>query len=715
MRGLFAGFLVLGLVSCGEKDGDGSSAPGMGGEETAAPETGDDSGSVEVDEDEDEDGYTLADGDCDDADAEIHPDATEVCDEIDNDCDGLVDDDDPGVDPDTQHTWYADADGDGYGSEDYTWTACAVPDGYVAASEEGFDCDDLDARFHPGAEESCEEAVDTNCDGSVAYEDADGDGWAACVECNDADASVHPDADEVCDGLDNDCDGFSDEDDEDLEEDSRGTWYADVDGDGFGDETRPVRSCEAPEDMVPEGESGFDCDDEDPDIHPDADEICDGVDNDCDAVVDEDVEEGGGTFYTDADMDGYGDPGSPVEACAMPAGTVLLAGDCDDHDDDIHPGATELCDGEDNDCDGTTDEDDASGAPLWFFDADRDGYGNPDSAAPGCSAPAGHVALATDCDDADPSVHPGADEYCNERDDDCDGDTDEDSAVDAPHWYPDGDGDGYGDPAGGVASCEILAGHLSDPTDCNDADASIHPGADEYCNGQDDDCDGTTDEDTSLDALTWYLDADGDGYGDAGATHESCAVPAGYLEDATDCHDGDDSIHPGAEDVCDDEVDNDCDGEVDEGCGTCEPSGPRVGFNTLAADTASGCWSGNPCARDSYSWSETQGQNFQGFGQSITCSGTTGCVQNVGITTYASSSTVCQGDWDVYCDGTWLGTLETLGRSCSGTAMTNGCDINFEPLECSSIQLTAVTDGDSTSGCCGGSQPDSMITAVSAW
>jgi hypothetical protein len=556
--------------------------------------------------------------------------------------------------------------------------------------------------------------VDSNCDGSVAYEDADGDGWAACVECNDADASIHPDAGEVCDGLDNDCDGMTDEDDDDLEDDSRTTWYADEDEDGFGDEAHATRACDAPEGMVPEGEAGFDCDDADEEIHPDAFETCDGQDNDCDGEVDEEGDDGSGTYYLDADLDGYGDPGTAFTACSMPEGAVLLGGDCDDHDDDINPSAVELCDGEDNDCDGTIDEDDASGAPMWFFDADGDGYGDPDTATPGCAAPAGHVALATDCDDSNPEIFPGADEYCNEVDDDCDGDTDEDSAVDASSWFPDEDGDGYGDPGSAVSACSAPAGYLSDPTDCDDTTASVHPGADEYCNGLDDDCDGTTDEDAALDALTWYLDSDLDGFGDASVSAESCTAPAGYIEDATDCDDAEETTHPDAEDVCEDEVDNDCDGTVDEDCATCTPSGSRASFDTLSSDGATGCWSGNPCGRDSYSWASGNGQNFQGFGQAITCSGGTTCVENVGITTYGGSP-VCQGTWDVYCDDTWVGTLDTLSRSCTGTAMTNGCKVSFEAMECSNIELEAVSDSDGSSSCCGGSSPDSMITAVSAW
>ena len=104
--------------------------------------------------------------DCDDADATVHPDATEICDEIDNDCDGLVDDDDSNVMGDT---WYGDADGDGYGGDTFQVMACNQPSAYVANAE---DCDDLNPDIHPASSEICNE-VDDDCDGDI--DDADND------------------------------------------------------------------------------------------------------------------------------------------------------------------------------------------------------------------------------------------------------------------------------------------------------------------------------------------------------------------------------------------------------------------------------------------------------------------------------------------------------------------------------------------------------------
>ncbi len=118
-------------------------------------------------------------------------------------------------------------------------------------------------------------------------------------------------------------------------------------------------------------EDGFgervDCDDEDPAIHPDAEELCDGIDNDCDGEVDGDPVDGT-LWYQDADGDGYGQPSSMLNACSQPSGYAQLGDDCDDDDAAVNPGAEDLCDDKDNDCDGETDED--------ALDSDGDGTPN---------------------------------------------------------------------------------------------------------------------------------------------------------------------------------------------------------------------------------------------------------------------------------------------------------------------------------------------------
>jgi len=554
--------------------------------------------------------------DCDDGDPEVHPDAVEICDGIDNDCDGETDEDllvdlwadrdgdgygdpaggtqgcepgsglvadatdcddeDAGINPgaaelcngvdddcdgetdeDVLLTLYQDDDGDGWGDSELTSDACEPSSGWVI---EGGDCDDGDPVYHPGAtEDDCTDPNDYDCDGATAWADDDDDGWAACEECNDGDREVNPGVAEQCDGIDNDCDGAIDEDDASDAD----TWFADSDGDGYGDADTTTAACEQPTGYSADHS---DCDDSASSINPGSSELCNGVDDDCDGTIDEDDATDAATWYADSDGDGYGDPATSASACAEPSGYLgyARATDCDDGDDDINPGASEACNGVDDDCDGTIDEDDSTDAATWYADSDGDGYGDPATSASACAEPCGYVADDTDCEDTDAAVSPVATETCNGVDDDCDGTTDEDDASDAATWYADDDLDGYGDASDTTTSCSEPSGYTWDDSDCDDSDGTVNPSETEACNGVDDDCDGTTDEGAD-DALIWYPDADLDGYGDpSGTPVESCSEPSGYADDDSDCDDGDAGTNPGASEACDG-VDNDCDGSVDEG------------------------------------------------------------------------------------------------------------------------------------------------------
>ncbi len=172
---------------------------------------------------------------------------------------------------------------------------------------------------------------------------------------------------------------------------------------------------------------------------------------------------------------------------------------------------------------------------------------------------------SADCNDEDASTHPFAPELCDGQDNDCDGETDESPAVDAPQWFADADGDGYGDPGVIVNSCTMPSGYVANADDCNDGNASVNPEGEEVCDGKDNDCNGEIDEPGAAFPLTWYRDADADGYGDFESTTESCLQPEGYVDDYTDCDDTRDNVNPGAPEVCDDfNIDEDCDGAADD-------------------------------------------------------------------------------------------------------------------------------------------------------
>lgn len=405
--------------------------------------------------------------------------SVEIYDDVDNDCDGNTDE---GL----------DQDGDGY-------VTCALP-GCPG------DCDDTDRLTYPGATEVIGDGKDQSCDGGeICYLDADGDGFlpngtqtvasadsdcsdpgeapssATIGDCNDASAAIKPGATEIPgDEIDQNCDSVE-------------ACYKDADDDGYrpGDGTTTITStanltCSDRGEAKATEPTG-DCNDSSAATHPGATEIVgDEIDETCDTKE---------ICYKDGDNDGYR-PGSgtstitSLDADCRDDQEAMMSeptGDCKDTDGTIHPGATEVCDGIDQDCDTSKDE---GVQTAYCKDVDGDGTGT-STGAPllQCSSPgAGWVANCTDCIDNDPASHVGGAETCDFKDNDCDSKTDE--GLPKKTYYADNDGDSWGGTTTG-SYCMVPTGYATRGGDCGDWDPSIHPGAIEDCwETVDMDCDG---------------------------------------------------------------------------------------------------------------------------------------------------------------------------------------------------------------------------------
>ena len=498
----------------------------------------------------------------------------EICDGIDNDCDGQIDEDLTAPDADKQFGICSGAKKVCKGESGWVEPDYSKIDGY---EEDETICDNLD--------NDCDNSIDEGCGGCEDGEKRDcgtdvgscEKGQQTCVNgvWGECEGGVTP-QEEVCDGKDNDCDGEIDNNiDLPLADKQDGVCQ------GIKKVCNGIDGLSEPDYTQING-------------YETEETLCDGLDNDCDGEVDEGLTK---VFYKDEDGDSFGKPSDTVKACNAPEGYVERGSDCNDNDADINPGVAELCDGIDNNCDGHADEGFANtdgDALPDCMDIDDDDDGDPDE---------------TDCAPLDASIHHNATETCDTVDNNCDGNVDEGCPCVAGQTQECGSSN-VGECKKGIQTCDSTG-------TWGECEGVVEP-TEEVCDGKDNNCDGKIDEgftNTDGDDKADCIDPDDDNDG-ISDENDNCQFVFNNDQintdndemgdacdddddndgdpDATDCAPLDASINHNATEACD-TIDNNCDGTVDEGCncvdGTTQSCGSDVGVCEKGVQTCeNGSW-----------------------------------------------------------------------------------------------------------------------------